>query len=116
MCAWLAEECKMPLDRRQRSGHTALHKAADCGQKDAIEYLLGHLSADQLRRVGLCADEEIVFTDQIQTAAGDEPELVVTRDAAFPRVEVVAVSAPTSVYACSFLCPAVSNHIQTSVA
>jgi hypothetical protein len=32
MCTWLGEECGLPLDRRQRSGHTALHKAADCGK------------------------------------------------------------------------------------
>lgn len=83
MCAWLAEECGVPLDRRQRSGHTALHKAADCGQKDVISYLLGHLSADQLRRVGLCADEEIAFAaaNEARAAADDEVASVVTQDA-----------------------------------
>ena len=114
MCAWLAEECKMPLDRRQRSGHTALHKAADCGQKDVIEYLLGHLSADRLRRIGSCADEELALTEQGQTAAGDESELVVTRDTGFPRAEVAAVSVPTIIVVrlyCSLLCSTLSNHI-----
>ena len=83
MCAWLAEECRVPLDRRQRSGHTALHKAADCGQKDAVSYLLSHLSADQLRRIGLCADEEIAFAaaNEVRSPVDDEVTSVVTQDA-----------------------------------
>ena len=39
-CAWLADECGVLLDRRQRSGHTALHKAADCGREEAVGFLL----------------------------------------------------------------------------
>eukprot|EP01043_Picozoa_sp_COSAG02_P058562 COSAG02_NODE_7309_length_3072_cov_1.527413_2_plen_118_part_00 len=94
MCVWLAEECGVPLDRRQRSGHTALHKAADCGQQDAIVYLLEHLSADRLRRVGLCAEEEMQFAtaEEAQTAtAGDGATSVVTRDAAPSSAEAVMV-------------------------
>lgn len=94
MCAWLAEECGVPLDRRQRSGHTALHKAADCGQQDVIVYLLKHLSADKLRRVGLCAAEEMQFAaaEEARTAAaGDDATSVVTQDAVPSSAEAVMV-------------------------
>ena len=58
ICRWLAEAKGLALDRRQRSGHTALHKAADCGREKAIEYLLGHLGKERLALVGACSDAE----------------------------------------------------------
>ncbi len=96
MCAWLAEECGVPLDRRQRSGHTALHKAADCGQQDTIVYLLKHLSADKLRRIGLCAEEEMRFAAAEEAraeaeAAGDNVISVAMQDSVPSPAEVATV-------------------------
>lgn len=65
-CEWLSNR-GVRLDRRQRSGHTALHKAADAGREAVVRHLLTALTAAELRAVGECSAEE-------QAAAAEEGE------------------------------------------
>ena len=57
-CLELLVGLGMALDRKQRNGHAAIHKAAGGGHAECCRWLLGNSTADQLANVARCAAEE----------------------------------------------------------
>ena len=80
---WLAN-LGLRLDRRQRSGHAALHKAAEMGRLDVCRRLLSQLTVEQLAQHTLLPEES-------EAAANDDNDDVPSLDLA-SALEAVRLS------------------------
>ena len=75
-CDWCARR-GLSLTRRQRNGHTALHKAAERGQRAACAWLLARLDGAQRKRLADGAEQEPVKQQEdVEAQASPAPRRV----------------------------------------
>mmetsp|Transcript_2123 Transcript_2123/g.4554 ORF Transcript_2123/g.4554 Transcript_2123/m.4554 type:complete len:131 (+) Transcript_2123:1693-2085(+) len=74
VCKWLQEQ-GIALNRKQRSGHTALHKAAENGHLEVCRFLLENLDDMQRARTALAPGEEALVdaSSEIEKTSTDKP-------------------------------------------
>ena len=62
------------LHRKQRSGHTALHKAAEMGQRNCCAFILSLMTPRQMRNTALCPGEEEEEEEEKEEEKEEEEE------------------------------------------